>query len=164
MEPAIEIDLRETPVFKRHPLAFDTWDCLETGTVMRLVNDYRPVQLSDQFRSLYGEIFQWEYVEEGPDRWVVDIKRLRDAEPDVGEDVEERVEQALDEVRPFLEGDGGNVELVEIDRENRVVRVRLTGACTNCPSSAQTLKGGVEKAIKEYAPEIRTVENVRDGK
>jgi Fe-S cluster biogenesis protein NfuA len=131
---------------------------------MRLVNDYAPVQLGDHFRSLYGEIFEWSPLEQGPTKWVVDIKRLRDPEPDVGEDVEERVEQALAEVRSFLEGDGGNVELVEIDRENRVVRVRLTGACTNCPSSAQTLKGGVEKAIKEYAPEIRTVENVRDQK
>jgi len=79
----------------------------------------------------------------------------------VGEDVEGRVEKALYEIRPFLEGDGGGVELIEIDRENRIVRVMLKGACTNCPSSEQTLKGGVEKAIKEHAPEIRTVENVR---
>ncbi len=161
MEPAIEIDLRDLPVFKRHPHAFDTWDALATGSVMRLINDYPPSLLNDQFGSLYGGIFQWECVEEGPEKWVVDIKRLRDPEPDVGEDVAERVEKALSEVRPFLEKDGGNVELVEIDRENRIVRVRLTGACTNCPSSAQTLKGGVEKAIKEFAPEIRTVENVK---
>ncbi len=164
MTPAIEVDLREMPVFKRHPLAFDTWDSLETGAVMRLVNNYAPALLNDQFHSLYGDIFKWDCVEEGPERWVVEIKRLRDPEPDVGEDVAERVEKALSEIRPFIEGDGGGVELIEIDKENRIVRVMLTGACTNCPSSVQTLKGGVEKAIKEHAPEIRTVENVKEKK
>jgi len=160
MDHAIKIDLREIPVFKRHPMAFDTWDELATGAVMRLTNDYAPTTLKDQFNSLYGEIFEWDDVHCGPDAWVIDIKRLRSAEPDVGEDVAERVEKALNEIRPFLKGDGGGVELIEIDKEDRIVKVRLTGACTGCPSSAQTLKGGVEKAIKEHAPEIRTVENV----
>jgi len=160
MSHAINIDLREIPVFKRHPLAFDTWDGLPTGAKMRLTNDYAPTTLKDQFNALYGGIFEWDEVLGGPEAWVIDIKRLRSAEPDVGEDVAERVERALSEIRPFLEGDGGGVELIEIDKEDRIVRVRLTGACTSCPSSAQTLKGGVEKAIKEHAPEIRTVENV----
>jgi len=161
MEHAVAVDLREMPVFKRHSAAFDTWDGLDTGAVMRLTNDYAPGMLKAHFDSLYGEIFEWDDVEEGPEKWVVDIKRLRSAEPDVGDDVAERVENALAEIRPFIEGDGGGVELIEIDEEDRIVKVRLTGACTNCPSSAQTLKGGVEKAIKEHAPEIRTVENVK---
>ncbi len=161
MDHAIAIDLRDLPVFKRHPAAFDAWDGLDTGAVLRLTNDYAPSMLKTHFESLYGEIFEWDDVLSGPDAWVVDIKRLRSAEPDVGEDVLERVEKALHEIRPFLEGDGGGVELIEIDEEDRIVKVRLTGACTSCPSSAQTLKGGVEKAIKEHAPEIRTVENVK---
>ncbi|MFQ5353618.1 MAG: NifU family protein [Thermodesulfobacteriota bacterium] len=162
MEPSVKVDLREMPVFKRHPHVFDTWDELATGAVMRLTNDYAPNILKAHFESLYHEIFQWKDVESQPGTWVVDIKRLRCAEPDVGEDVEERVLSALADIRPMLESDGGDVELVEIDREERVVRVRLTGACSSCPSSAQTLKGGVEKAIKDHAPEIRTVENVKD--
>ncbi len=164
MDTTVKVDLREVPVFKRHPLAFDTWDELPAGAVMRLTNDYAPTVLKAHFESLYHEIFQWDKVENGPQTWVVDIKRLRCAEPDVGDDVTERVLAALAEIRPFLEGDGGDVELVEIDKEERVVRVRLTGACSSCPSSASTLKGGVEKAIKEHAPEIRTVENVKEVK
>ncbi len=161
MNPSVAVDLSELPVFKRHPLAFDTWDELPTGEVMRLTNDYAPDILQAHFDSLYHEIFKWEVIKKGPDTWVVDIKRLRDPEPDVGEDVQERVLAALAEIRPFLEGDGGDVELVEIDKEERTVRVKLTGACSSCPSSSSTLKGGVEKAIKEHAPEIRTVENVK---
>ncbi|MFQ5480966.1 MAG: NifU family protein [Thermodesulfobacteriota bacterium] len=162
MDPTVRVDLRELPVFKRHPKAFDAWDELETGGVMRLTNDYAPTVLKAHFESLYHEIFQWNKVESGPDTWVVDIKRLRSAEPDVGEDVQERVLAALSEIRPFLEGDGGDIELIEIDEEDRIVRVKLTGACSSCPSSAETLKGGVEKAIKEHAPEIRTVVNVKE--
>jgi Fe-S cluster biogenesis protein NfuA/nitrite reductase/ring-hydroxylating ferredoxin subunit len=68
----------------------------------------------------------------------------------------ERIEQALESVRPMLQGHGGNVELVSIDHPSTAV-VRLIGACSGCPASELTLSEGVEKAIKEYCPEITEV-------
>jgi len=68
----------------------------------------------------------------------------------------ERIEQALDSVRPMLQGHGGNVELVSIEPPSKVV-VRLLGACSGCPASELTLSEGVEKAIKEYCPEITEI-------
>ena len=69
------------------------------------------------------------------------------------------VNNALDQLRPFLEQDGGDMELVEIT-EDRVVRVRLLGACRDCSMSAMTLKAGLEEAIKRAAPEVIRVEAV----
>ncbi|MFN7555287.1 NifU family protein [Microcystis sp.] len=66
------------------------------------------------------------------------------------------VEQVLDEMRPYLMSDGGNVELVEID--GPVVKVRLQGACGSCPSSTMTLKMGIERRLREMIPEIAEVE------
>ncbi|MFM7791293.1 MAG: NifU family protein, partial [Microcystis panniformis] len=66
------------------------------------------------------------------------------------------VEQVLDEMRPYLMADGGNVELVEID--GPVVKVRLQGACGSCPSSTMTLKMGIERRLREMIPEIAEVE------
>lgn len=71
-------------------------------------------------------------------------------------DVETRVGDALEEVRPYLESHGGNVELVGI--EDGVVRLRLQGSCSGCPSSAATLKLAIEDAIHKAAPEIEAVE------
>lgn len=71
---------------------------------------------------------------------------------------EENVEKALDEMRPFLISDGGNVELVEID--GPVVKLRLQGACGSCPSSAMTLRMGIERRLRELIPEIDEVEQV----
>lgn len=68
----------------------------------------------------------------------------------------ERIEQALESVRPMLQGHGGNVELVSIEHPSTAV-VRLIGACSGCPASELTLSEGVEKAIKEYCPEITEV-------
>jgi Fe-S cluster biogenesis protein NfuA len=70
----------------------------------------------------------------------------------------ERVEAALKEIRPFLQADGGDVELVDV--ENGIVKVRLTGACGGCPMSQMTLKQGIERRIKETIPEISSVEAV----
>ncbi|HLC18648.1 MAG TPA: NifU family protein [Thermodesulfobacteriota bacterium] len=81
-------------------------------------------------------------------------------DPGLGDDVREKVEEALEEVRPYLQADGGDVELVDIDAESRVVKVRLKGACGGCPSAQMTLKAGVEKTIRKYAPGIRGVEAV----
>ncbi|MFO0953680.1 MAG: NifU family protein [Isosphaeraceae bacterium] len=72
----------------------------------------------------------------------------------------ERIEAVLDEkVRPGLRADGGDVEVVGID-EDRIVQVRMTGACQGCPSSIMTLTFGVEAAIKAAVPEVRFLEAV----
>ncbi|MCM1985030.1 NifU family protein [Lyngbya confervoides] len=70
----------------------------------------------------------------------------------------DNVETVLDELRPYLMADGGNVELVEI--EGPVVRLRLQGACGSCPSSTMTLRMGIERKLKESIPEISEVEQV----
>jgi Fe-S cluster biogenesis protein NfuA len=70
----------------------------------------------------------------------------------------ENVETVLDEMRPYLMSDGGNVELVEID--GAVVKLRLQGACGSCPSSAMTLRMGIERRLREVIPEMSEVEQV----
>ena len=70
--------------------------------------------------------------------------------------MKERVEAALNKIRPFLQADGGDVELVDVTPEG-VVKVRLTGACGGCPMSQMTLKHGVEKVLREEIPEIKEV-------
>jgi len=65
------------------------------------------------------------------------------------------VERVLDELRPYLMADGGNVEIVEID--GPVVKVRLQGACGSCPSSTMTLKMGIERKLREAIPEVSEV-------
>lgn len=70
----------------------------------------------------------------------------------------ENVEKVLNELRPYLMADGGNVELVEI--EGPVVRLRLQGACGACPSSTMTLRMGIERKLKEAIPEIAEVQQV----
>lgn len=72
--------------------------------------------------------------------------------------IKEKVEKALNDIRPSLQADGGNVELVDV--ENDVVKVRLTGACAGCPMSQMTLKHGVEQLVKRSVPEISRVEAV----
>ena len=68
----------------------------------------------------------------------------------------DNVENVLDELRPYLMADGGNVELVEID--GPIVKLRLQGACGSCPSSTMTLKMGIERRLREMIPEIAEVE------
>jgi len=69
--------------------------------------------------------------------------------------VKEKVEAALNKIRPALRADGGDVEVVEI--KGGIVKVRLTGACGGCPMSTMTLKNAVEKVIKEQVPEVKQV-------
>jgi len=69
------------------------------------------------------------------------------------------VEKALEEIRPFLQSDGGDITLVSIDNENSV-KVRLEGACVGCSVNQMTLKSGVEMTIKKYAPQIEEVINL----
>lgn len=73
--------------------------------------------------------------------------------------IKEKVETALNRIRPQLQGDGGDVELVEVEESGRVL-VRLTGACGGCPMSQMTLKMGIEKVVKAEVPEVTTVEAV----
>jgi Fe-S cluster biogenesis protein NfuA len=70
----------------------------------------------------------------------------------------ENVEKALDEIRPFLMSDGGNIKLLSI--EDLVVKVQLEGACIGCSVNQMTLKNGVEATIKKFAPQIKEVINV----
>jgi Fe-S cluster biogenesis protein NfuA len=74
-------------------------------------------------------------------------------------DIKEEVKEVLDKLRPFLQRDGGDCELVDVD-ENGVVKLRLMGACGTCPSSTITLKAGIERALMEELPEITEVQQV----
>jgi len=69
--------------------------------------------------------------------------------------VKEKVEEALAKIRPALQADGGDVELVEV-REG-VVKLKLTGACASCPVATMTLKHGIERVLKEQIPEVKEV-------
>ena len=73
--------------------------------------------------------------------------------------MKEKIEQALNKIRPALQADGGDVELVEVG-ENGVVKVRLKGACGGCPMSQLTLKMGIERILKKEVPEVKSVEAV----
>lgn len=68
----------------------------------------------------------------------------------------EKVEAVLDQIRPALVGDGGNVELVDVD-DDGVVKVQLTGACAGCAMSTMTLKMGIERILKQQIPEVKEV-------
>lgn len=80
----------------------------------------------------------------------------------VNEELKENIVQALDEIRPFLQRDGGDISLIEIDEKSNVVKVRLEGNCANCSINSMTLKAGVEMTIKKYAPQIEEVINLED--
>lgn len=73
--------------------------------------------------------------------------------------ITEKVQAALEQVRPNLQRDGGDVELVEVTNDG-VVKVRLTGRCSGCPMSQMTLKMGIERFLKTNVPEVKTVESV----
>ena len=75
------------------------------------------------------------------------------------EQLKVNIEKALDEIRPFLQSDGGDISLVSIE-DNKLVTVKLLGACTSCSVNQMTLKSGVEMTIKKYAPQIEKVVNV----
>lgn len=72
------------------------------------------------------------------------------------QDIEGRVETALESIRPYLAADGGNVKVLEITPEN-VVKLELQGACSTCKMSSMTMKAGVEEAIRRAVPEIMSV-------
>lgn len=74
--------------------------------------------------------------------------------------IKERVEKAMERIRPALQADGGDVSLVDVDEGSGIVRVQLQGACSGCPSAQITLAMGIEKAIMEEVPEVKQVLSV----
>ena len=74
--------------------------------------------------------------------------------------LEKRVKNILDQVRPYLQADGGDVNFVELT-DDMVVKVELTGACGSCPYSTMTFKNGIESVMKKSIPEIKAVEQVQ---
>ena len=75
------------------------------------------------------------------------------------QELHSRVEAALNNIRPFLRSDGGDIELLDIT-EDFIAKVRLTGACESCKMSVSTMKAGVESTIKNFVPEIQSVEAI----
>lgn len=73
--------------------------------------------------------------------------------------MKERIEAALNKIRPALRADGGDVELVDVEADG-IVKVRLTGACGGCPMSQMTLKMGIERQLKKDVPEVKSVVSV----
>ncbi|WP_430411554.1 NifU family protein [Kordia sp.] len=76
------------------------------------------------------------------------------------EEIKDSVEKALDEIRPFLQSDGGDIRLVGIENDNTLVKVQLEGACVGCSVNQMTLKSGVEMTIKKHVPQIEKVISV----
>jgi Fe-S cluster biogenesis protein NfuA len=77
------------------------------------------------------------------------------------QDILQRIEAALQEVRPFLEADKGNVEVVRYDEHTHILELRFVGACKTCSMSAMTLRAGIERAIRTNIPEIHRVEAIQ---
>ena len=71
--------------------------------------------------------------------------------------MKEKVKNTIEKIRPYLQADGGDIELIDVDENNGVVKVRLLGVCGGCPMSMITLKQGVEQIIKKELPEIKEV-------
>lgn len=76
------------------------------------------------------------------------------------EEIRLNIEKALDEIRPFLQADGGDISLLSV--ENNLVKVKLEGTCVGCSVNQMTLKSGVEMTIKKYAPQIERVINIEN--
>lgn len=74
-------------------------------------------------------------------------------------ELENKVKNVLNQIRPYLQADGGDVEFIEMT-EDKVVNIRLLGMCGNCPHSQMTLKSGIEAAVKRVLPEISAVESI----
>jgi Fe-S cluster biogenesis protein NfuA len=77
----------------------------------------------------------------------------------VSKEIEDKIKDVLEQLRPYLQADGGDLSLAEIT-DDMVVKVRLTGACGSCPMRTMTLKAGVENTLKKQVPEVKSVEAV----
>jgi Fe-S cluster biogenesis protein NfuA len=78
-------------------------------------------------------------------------------ESNTASQITDRIRDVLDKIRPLLQADGGDIELVGVDEPSGVVSVRLQGACHGCPSAAITLKMGIERHLRERVPEVKEV-------
>jgi uncharacterized protein (DUF2249 family) len=152
----VTLDLREIVPFARHDKIISTFENLEVGRTLTIINDHDPKPLYYQFCAEYEGEFSWTYCEQGPVNWKVDITRIKEGKPAT---IRERVEKAISAVRPYLQADGGDVEVVDITDDN-VVKVKLVGACYGCSGSQMTLQMGVERILKEKIPEISRVEAI----
>ncbi len=74
--------------------------------------------------------------------------------------VRERVEKVIEKVKPYIQSDGGDITLVDVHEDTGIVEVKLHGACNTCPSATMTLKGGVERMVRQEVPEIKEVVTV----
>ncbi|MBI2251835.1 MAG: NifU family protein [Armatimonadetes bacterium] len=88
---------------------------------------------------------------------MVNITKTKKTESN-SKELKKKVEIALSQVRPYLQADGGDVELIDVDEISKTVKVRLIGACAGCPGASMTLKAGVEEVIMKNVPEIKKVE------
>jgi uncharacterized protein (DUF2249 family)/Fe-S cluster biogenesis protein NfuA/hemerythrin-like domain-containing protein len=164
----VDLDLRPLPPPRRHQQIFEKWSALPAGGVLRITNDHDPKPLSYQFEAEHPGQFTWEYEQKGPSDWIVRIGRTTGAPASPGQgsvaggprpeasSLRHRVEQALESIRPALQADGGDVELLDVS-EDGIVQVELIGACGGCPMSQMTLKGGIERRLKELVPEVTRV-------
>ncbi len=75
--------------------------------------------------------------------------------------MKEKVEKVIQDLRQFLQADGGDIELVDVEEATGIVKVRLQGACSGCPMASVTLKNGVEARLKEALPEVKEVVEVK---
>lgn len=75
-------------------------------------------------------------------------------------EIRDQIQESLDKIRPYLQADGGDVELVDVTDEGTVVQVRLQGACGGCPGATMTLKMGIERALRRDVPGVERVEAV----
>ncbi len=159
MKAKVVLDLRGMPPFERHPKIFKEWESLKVGETLQIINDHDPRPLHYEYEGEYKGSYKWEDVQKGPKDWIVNITKTKAAIAQ-GEELKKKVEEALAQVRPYLQADGGDVELVDVDEVAKTVKVRLIGACSGCPSAGMTLQAGVEESIKKAVPEIKSVEAV----
>src|SRR3990167_6984198 len=104
-EKVVKLDLRNIVVFERHPKIFKTWEGLDAGEILQIINDHDPKPLHYQFQGEYKDSYKWEYVQKGPKDWIVNITKTK-ASPAAGSQLKQKVEDALNDVRPYLEADG----------------------------------------------------------
>jgi len=88
----------------------------------------------------------YDYIQINPSQGLITIQEVN---------MREKVEKAIEKIRPFLQRDGGDIELIDV--ADGIVKVKLQGACGSCPMSAMTLKMGVEKQLKDEIPEVKEV-------
>lgn len=88
---------------------------------------------------------------------MTNTEKIMSLQTPLTENFTQRIENALDSIRPYLEADGGNIRIAEVT-EDKVVRLEFIGACGSCPMSAMTFKAGVVEAIKRDVPEVKGIE------